>query len=231
MLLQSTAQASIVPSASHGDHIPGIHPQSDLAIDSHEHDSIPTTDHPVHSLYLHNKQNPHRQKTYLPLQQPIQIHDDNPNEVEAGTIRMLSTAGYLVPVAFRFSSEICPLGTETLFMAQELASWLLISFPYQQPTSSNYTIQETIKMVKNGRQYRVTLELIIYGEIREGPFSGLMKLLVRAMEALFAEGVDFVANLKIPTLDYGVFHLYPNSWGYNYTWGSEWIWIGCWRGR
>jgi mannan endo-1,4-beta-mannosidase len=38
-----------------------------------------------------------------------------------------------------------------------------------------------------------------------------------------AEGVDFVANLKIPTLDYGVFHLYPNSWGYNYTWGSEWI--------
>jgi mannan endo-1,4-beta-mannosidase len=38
-----------------------------------------------------------------------------------------------------------------------------------------------------------------------------------------AEGVDFVANLKIKTLDYGVFHLYPNSWGYNYTWGSEWI--------
>jgi mannan endo-1,4-beta-mannosidase len=37
------------------------------------------------------------------------------------------------------------------------------------------------------------------------------------------EGVDFVANLKIPTLDYGTFHLYPNSWGYNYTWGSIWI--------
>ncbi len=37
------------------------------------------------------------------------------------------------------------------------------------------------------------------------------------------EGVDFAANLKIPTLDYGVFHLYPNSWGYNYTWGTEWI--------
>lgn len=36
-------------------------------------------------------------------------------------------------------------------------------------------------------------------------------------------GVDFVANLKISTLDYGVFHLYPNSWGYNYTWGSTWI--------
>jgi len=38
-----------------------------------------------------------------------------------------------------------------------------------------------------------------------------------------AEGVDWVANLKIETLDYGVLHLYPNSWGYNYTWGSEWI--------
>jgi len=38
-----------------------------------------------------------------------------------------------------------------------------------------------------------------------------------------AEGVDFVANLKVPTLDYGTFHLYPDSWGYNYTWGSEWI--------
>jgi len=38
-----------------------------------------------------------------------------------------------------------------------------------------------------------------------------------------AEGVDFVKNLGIATLDYGVLHLYPNSWGYNYTWGSEWI--------
>ncbi|KUJ16641.1 glycoside hydrolase [Mollisia scopiformis] len=37
------------------------------------------------------------------------------------------------------------------------------------------------------------------------------------------EGIDFAANLKIKTLDYGVFHLYPNSWGYNYTWGNEWI--------
>ncbi|KAH8199555.1 hypothetical protein TruAng_006306 [Truncatella angustata] len=38
-----------------------------------------------------------------------------------------------------------------------------------------------------------------------------------------AEGIDWVANLKIPTLDYGVFHLYPDSWGYEYEWGSEWI--------
>jgi mannan endo-1,4-beta-mannosidase len=37
------------------------------------------------------------------------------------------------------------------------------------------------------------------------------------------EGVDFAANLNISTLDYGVFHLYPNSWGYNYSWGIEWI--------
>ena len=37
------------------------------------------------------------------------------------------------------------------------------------------------------------------------------------------EGVDFVKNLAIPTLDYGTFHLYPDSWGYNDSWGSEWI--------
>jgi mannan endo-1,4-beta-mannosidase len=32
------------------------------------------------------------------------------------------------------------------------------------------------------------------------------------------EGVDFVKNLQIRTLDYGVFHMYPDQWGYNYTW-------------
>jgi mannan endo-1,4-beta-mannosidase len=37
------------------------------------------------------------------------------------------------------------------------------------------------------------------------------------------EGVDFALNLKIKTLDYGTFHLYPDSWGYNYTWGNTWI--------
>ncbi|PVH83751.1 glycoside hydrolase family 5 protein [Cadophora sp. DSE1049] len=37
------------------------------------------------------------------------------------------------------------------------------------------------------------------------------------------EGIDFAANLKIKTLDYGTFHLYPDSWGYNYTWGADWI--------
>ncbi|KAK3670156.1 hypothetical protein LTR78_010003 [Recurvomyces mirabilis] len=38
-----------------------------------------------------------------------------------------------------------------------------------------------------------------------------------------AEGVDFSLNLGIKTLDYGTFHLYPDSWGYNETWGSTWI--------
>lgn len=38
-----------------------------------------------------------------------------------------------------------------------------------------------------------------------------------------AEGVDWIANFKIPSLDYATFHLYPDSWGYNYSWGSEWI--------
>ena len=38
-----------------------------------------------------------------------------------------------------------------------------------------------------------------------------------------AEGVDFVKNLGIPTIDYGVFHMYPDQWGYNFTWGNTWI--------
>ncbi|KYG40721.1 glycoside hydrolase family 5 protein [Acidomyces richmondensis BFW] len=37
------------------------------------------------------------------------------------------------------------------------------------------------------------------------------------------QGVDFVKNLGIKTLDYGTFHLYPSSWGYNESWGSTWI--------
>ncbi|KAL8738189.1 MAG: hypothetical protein Q9181_001002 [Wetmoreana brouardii] len=37
------------------------------------------------------------------------------------------------------------------------------------------------------------------------------------------EGVDFEKILAIPTIDYGTFHLYPNYWGYNYSWGSTWI--------
>lgn len=38
-----------------------------------------------------------------------------------------------------------------------------------------------------------------------------------------SSGVDFLANLHIATLDYGTFHLYPDSWGYSYAWGNEWI--------
>ena len=37
------------------------------------------------------------------------------------------------------------------------------------------------------------------------------------------EGIDFIQNLAIPTLDYGTFHLYPDQWGYNFSWGNEWI--------
>ena len=37
------------------------------------------------------------------------------------------------------------------------------------------------------------------------------------------EGVDFIKNLAIPTLDYGTVHMYPNQWGYGYDWGIKWI--------
>ncbi|MCJ1263424.1 hypothetical protein MMC22_003294 [Lobaria immixta] len=38
-----------------------------------------------------------------------------------------------------------------------------------------------------------------------------------------SEGVDFIQNLAIPTLDYGTVHLYPDQWGYPYSWGNQWI--------
>ncbi|KAG9074207.1 hypothetical protein FRC06_010843, partial [Ceratobasidium sp. 370] len=40
------------------------------------------------------------------------------------------------------------------------------------------------------------------------------------------EGVDFDANLKISTLDFGTFHAYPGSWGQSANatlWGVQWI--------
>lgn len=38
-----------------------------------------------------------------------------------------------------------------------------------------------------------------------------------------SEGIDFEANLKISTLDYGTLHLYTKSWGMSYEWGNQWI--------
>ena len=37
------------------------------------------------------------------------------------------------------------------------------------------------------------------------------------------EGLDFVSNLAISTIDYGTFHAYPQQWGYNNSWVNEWI--------
>jgi len=40
------------------------------------------------------------------------------------------------------------------------------------------------------------------------------------------EGVDFAANLKIGTIDYGTFHSYPVGWGITsgyQAWGVQWI--------
>ncbi|KAL4907678.1 hypothetical protein BDW74DRAFT_189123 [Aspergillus multicolor] len=39
----------------------------------------------------------------------------------------------------------------------------------------------------------------------------------------YGEGGDFAAALSIDTIDFGTFHLYPDSWGTNNTWGNLWI--------
>ncbi|KAF7343111.1 Carbohydrate-binding module family 1 protein/glycoside hydrolase family 5 protein [Mycena venus] len=38
-------------------------------------------------------------------------------------------------------------------------------------------------------------------------------------------GIDFAANLKISTIDFGTFHMYPQGWGETNTvpWGNQWI--------
>lgn len=38
-----------------------------------------------------------------------------------------------------------------------------------------------------------------------------------------ADGVDHDALLRIPDVDYGTFHLYPDHWGVGTTWGDQWI--------
>ena len=41
------------------------------------------------------------------------------------------------------------------------------------------------------------------------------------------EGVDFVKNLAIPTLDYGTFHCYPDQWGYVPILKAETVFADC----
>ncbi|KAJ9133937.1 Glycoside hydrolase [Coniochaeta hoffmannii] len=38
-----------------------------------------------------------------------------------------------------------------------------------------------------------------------------------------SEGVDFVKNLGVKDLDFGVFHMYPGSWGVDNSFGPGWI--------
>jgi mannan endo-1,4-beta-mannosidase len=38
-----------------------------------------------------------------------------------------------------------------------------------------------------------------------------------------AEGTDHKAFLGLPHVDFGTFHLYPESWGHRTSWGSQWI--------
>lgn len=92
---------------------------------------------------------------------------------------------YILPISFMLSHAICPLDISTLLMAHELASWVLASHPSN--LDANATIHETVKAAVKGKEYRATLGLTVDGEIEEGPFSELVRLLLRATEALFVE--------------------------------------------
>jgi mannan endo-1,4-beta-mannosidase len=39
----------------------------------------------------------------------------------------------------------------------------------------------------------------------------------------YTEGLDFVKNLGISSIDFATFHMYPSHWGTSYDWGNGWI--------
>lgn len=39
----------------------------------------------------------------------------------------------------------------------------------------------------------------------------------------FVEGFDWAANLALPNISFGVFHLYPDSWGVSNSFGNGWV--------
>ncbi|KAL2201936.1 fungal cellulose binding domain-containing protein [Sarocladium strictum] len=39
----------------------------------------------------------------------------------------------------------------------------------------------------------------------------------------YTEGLDFVKNLGISSIDFGTLHMYPSHWGTSYDWGNGWI--------
>ena len=38
-----------------------------------------------------------------------------------------------------------------------------------------------------------------------------------------SDGTSFSHNIRIPEIDYGVFHMYPSWWSFPYEWGNTWI--------
>jgi mannan endo-1,4-beta-mannosidase len=38
-----------------------------------------------------------------------------------------------------------------------------------------------------------------------------------------SEGIDWVTNLKLSSIDYGTVHRYPDGWGQTLDWGNTWI--------
>ncbi|ROW07561.1 hypothetical protein VPNG_06781 [Cytospora leucostoma] len=97
-----------------------------------------------------------------------------------------------------------------------------------EPRCNGCATSVLTQWASNTSQYIKSLDgghLVTLGD--EGWFAPAESSLVVGYDGSYAysgsEGVDWIANLQVPTLDYGTFHLYPDSWGYNYSWGNEWI--------
>ncbi|KAH8879648.1 family 5 putative glycoside hydrolase [Thozetella sp. PMI_491] len=99
-------------------------------------------------------------------------------------------------------------------------SWQLCNEPRME--GGNYT--DMVKWVSSTAKYIKSLDpnhMVSTGE--EGFFDASDGVNDGFSVYSGMAGSSFSHNIRIPDIDYGVFHLYPSWWSYPYEWGNTWI--------
>ncbi len=109
---------------------------------------------------------------------------------------------------------------EPTIMAWELANEPRCKGSGNKPTSSNCNTTTLLNWVKEMSSFvkqNAPKQLVGVGD--EGFFAR------QSSDWMYngSEGVDFDAFIRVPTIDFGTFHLYPDAWGRSYDWGNQWI--------
>ncbi len=99
-------------------------------------------------------------------------------------------------------------------------SWQLGNEPRWM--GGNFT--DMVKWVTSTAKYIKSLDpdhMVTTGE--EGFFDAVDG--VNNGESIYSgmDGSSFSHNIRIPEIDYGVFHMYPSWWSFPYEWGNTWI--------